>query len=71
MFQTNAYSSVLEKYRDRALNDKLSGLMDAHLCRTVMKQVLSKPPVCVRRRNIFSLSVKSATCAIAAKLLEI
>ena len=48
--QSFSYSSVLENYA-KALNNKLSDLNDAHLCRTVMKQVLLKLPVRVSRRT--------------------
>ena len=50
------YSSALEKYRIKSLNDKLSDFCDAYLCRTVMKQVLLKVPISISRRN-FLLAV--------------
>ena len=49
--QIFSYSSVLENYRAKALNNKLSDLYDAHLCRTVMKQVLLKLPIRVCGRT--------------------
>ena len=62
--QCFSYSSVLEKYRTKALND--------FMCRTVMKQGKAKLPIGISRRHfllaaLLNRQLKAATYTIAVK----
>ena len=63
-------NNAIVTLRAKAQNDKLSDLMH-YTSKTVMKQVQSKLPISVSRRNfLLAVVLKRLTYMIAAKLLE-